>query len=269
MGILNFSKPGPGVNKDAPKKRGFFLYLELLGRKFTKLISLNLLYLLCSLPMIALYFAIFSITLPNLFDISSKLVMLSGFLAIFFTAVLGSGPASAAMAYVLREYSKENHVWLFSTFFSKMKENFKKEMVVAVIDLVFAYVFSFSLIFYIKQSGSLIWFILMLSSILFGLIFMIMHYYIHQLIITFEDKLTDILKNSLLLGLSTFIQCVFLTAFILITIDIVYNELMYLSVIVPVFLTVLILLSFVRFPVEFFVYRTINKTLNLNQKESD
>ena len=269
MGILNFSKPGPGVSKDAPRKKGVFLYFELFGRKFTKLISLNILYFLCSLPMMMLYFLIFSMTLPNLFEISPKLVMLSGFLALLFTAILGSGPASAAMAYVLREYSKENHVWLFSTFFSKMKENFKKEMAVCIIDLAFTYVFSFSLIFYIKQSGSLIWFVLMLASILFGLIFMIMHYYIHQLIITFEDKLKDIFTNSLLFSLSTFIQCVLLTVFILIAVDVVYNELMFLTPVVPAVLILLILMSFVRFPVEFFVYRTINKTLNLNQEESN
>ena len=161
MGLFNYSKPGPGISKDAPKKKGFFLYFELFGRKFSKLISLNILYFLCSLPMMILYFIIFALTLPNLFEISPKLVMLSGFLAFLFTAILGSGPASAAMAYVLREYSKENHVWLFSTFFSKMKEDFKKEMAVAFIDLVFTYVFSVSLIFYNNQSGSLIWFLLM------------------------------------------------------------------------------------------------------------
>lgn len=270
MGLFNYyTKPGPGISKDAPKKKGLFLYLELFTRKFSKLVSLNMLYFICSLPMTILYFLIFAMTLPNLFDISLKLVMLSVFLAFLFTAILGSGPASAAMAYVLREYSKENHVWLISTFFSKMKENFKKEMAVAFIDLVFTYAFSLSLIFYIKQSESLVWFALMLISILFGLIFMIMHYYIHQLIVTFEDTLMDILKNSLLFSLSTFIQCVFLTVFILVFIDFVCNELMFLTPAVPAALIVLILMSFVRFPVEFFVYRSIKKTLNLNQEEPD
>ena len=39
MSIFNrYLKEGPGVEKDAPQKHRFFLFFELFGRKFTKLI---------------------------------------------------------------------------------------------------------------------------------------------------------------------------------------------------------------------------------------
>ena len=119
MGLFNYSKPGPGISKDAPKKKGIFLYFELFGRKLSKLISVNLIYLLCSIPMMILYFLIFLLTLPNFFSFalnSTELtqegityftVILSILLSVLCTATLGSGPASASLAYIFREYSKE------------------------------------------------------------------------------------------------------------------------------------------------------------------
>ena len=38
MGLFfgGYDKAGPGVDPNAPKKKGFFLYMELVTRKFTK-----------------------------------------------------------------------------------------------------------------------------------------------------------------------------------------------------------------------------------------
>lgn len=282
MGLFDYSKPGPGISKDAPKKKGIFLYFELFGRKFSKLISINLIYLLCSLPMIILYFMIFALTLPNLFsfiiqysqmpqnDIAIMQIMLSLVLSVICTVTLGSGPASASLAYIFREYSKEEHVWLWSTFFGKMKKNFKQEMAVAVIDLVFAFVSSFALGFYFNQylaTGSTLWFAITLLLVILSLLFVFMHYYIHQLIVTFENKLKDILKNALLFCMSTLLQCILLLAFILGVIYFVFNYLMMLNPIIPVAVVAVILISFLRFPVEFYVHSAIKRTLKLDEKE--
>ena len=48
--MFNYSKPGPGVEKEEQQKRRFFLFFELFFRKFWKLIQLNLLYLLFWIP---------------------------------------------------------------------------------------------------------------------------------------------------------------------------------------------------------------------------
>ena len=58
MGLFsfNYAKPGPGVDKNAPKKKGFFLYFEIFRRKFFKLLQANMLYFLCSLPFLAIIF---------------------------------------------------------------------------------------------------------------------------------------------------------------------------------------------------------------------
>lgn len=280
MGLFNYSKPGPGVSKDAPKKKGIFLYLEILKRKFTKLFTLNLLYFLCSLPMIILYFVIFLLVMPNLFNNLFPLqeigeenlvvmeLILSLFLSLVFTITLGSGPASAAMAYVMREYSREEHVWLTSSFFGKMKENFKQELVVAIIDLVFAFVCPFAVIFYLNQylsTGSMLWFAMLMLLAVFSFFFVSMHYYIHQLIVTFENKLKDIYKNAMLFAMSTAFQNILLTVFALGILYVVFN---YLNPVVSLFLSMFILITFLRFPIEFFAQNSIRKTIKYEIEET-
>ena len=56
MGFFNYSKPGPGIDKNAPKKKGVALYLELFFRKFWELIRINVLYFIFSIPAFFMYF---------------------------------------------------------------------------------------------------------------------------------------------------------------------------------------------------------------------
>ncbi len=45
MGMFfNYDRPGPGVDKNAPKKKGVSLFFELLGRNISKLLLSNILY---------------------------------------------------------------------------------------------------------------------------------------------------------------------------------------------------------------------------------
>ena len=67
MGLFfNYNKEGPGVPRDLPPKRGLFRFFEILGRKYSKLIGVNLLYFICSLPITAVYFYLSTIVLTAL-----------------------------------------------------------------------------------------------------------------------------------------------------------------------------------------------------------
>ncbi len=283
MGLFNYSKPGPGVDRNAPKKKGVFLYSEIFARKISKLVSLNLLYVLCSLPMIILYFSVFLFTLPSVFDgifrysdmaqgdLAIMYTIFSMFLTILCVVIFGTGPASASLAYVLREYSKEEHVWLTSTFFGKIKENFKQELAIAVIDLLFVFVAVFATGFYAERyfsTGELTWFLMLLVLVIFSLTFMFMHYYIHQLVVTFDNSLKEIFKNALLFSMSTFPVCLILTAFITVLLFAVFN---FLNPVLSLALVVFILICFVRFPVEFYVQSVIKKIVlnNIEEEKND
>lgn len=260
MGLFNYSKPGPGVSKDAPKKKGIFLYFDIFARKFSKLFLLNLLYFLCSLPVIILYFLIFLLMIPDF--------VICLFLSLAFTIVLGSGPASAAMAYVMRQFSREEHVWLTSSFFGKMKENFKQELVVVIADLAFAFVCPFAVIYYLKQywaSGSVLWIAMLVIFAVFSFLFASAHYYIHQLIVTFENNLKNTYKNAMFFALSTVFQNIILTVF---SLGILYLLVDFLDPLILLILSLFILIAFLRFPVEFFSHSSIKKTIKYEIKET-
>lgn len=53
-----FTRPGKGIPKDAPKKRGLALFFSILGREFWNLVKLNLLFVLSCLPVITIPAAI-------------------------------------------------------------------------------------------------------------------------------------------------------------------------------------------------------------------
>ena len=54
MGLFgsNYERAGSGIAKNAPKKKGFFRFFEIFGRKFWKPFELNLLYFVSFLPVI-------------------------------------------------------------------------------------------------------------------------------------------------------------------------------------------------------------------------
>lgn len=54
MGLFSnmYTKEGPGVRKDQPPKKGVARFFEILGRDYGHLLKLNLLFLLCCLPML-------------------------------------------------------------------------------------------------------------------------------------------------------------------------------------------------------------------------
>ncbi|MBR3791319.1 MAG: DUF624 domain-containing protein [Clostridia bacterium] len=279
MGFFNYDKPGKGISKDAPRKKGIFLYFELLGRKFSKLMCVNMLYFLFSIPMMLLYFGVFLFVIPTALNIAfgtldmwqSDALLSQMFLSLFMTLVctitLGTGPASSSMAYVMREFSKEQHVWLWHNFIKKMKENLKKEIAICMIDLLFICFSTIAFAFYLHQylsSGSLIWFILSFVIAFSSLVFALMHFYIHQLIVTFENKLVEIFKNAFLLTLSTLFSCVLLAGFII-------GVNLYLNITIPALvipLAFLVLISFFRFPVEFYVHSVIKKLIPIDENDT-
>lgn len=47
----SYLKEGPGIDKDAPPKTGLALFFEIIGREFWQILKLNLLFVVCALPL--------------------------------------------------------------------------------------------------------------------------------------------------------------------------------------------------------------------------
>ena len=285
MGLFsfNYAKPGPGVSKDAPKKRGIFLYFELLGRKFFKLFQAMWLSAACSIPYLVLMFLFitgvyggyFSNAINSLApagtlsseDISLMMIMLCGFTTVLVYFLWGSGPASAGFAYITRCFTREEHAWILSDFFDKFKENFKQSMILVVLDFVFLFLIPNAAILYwsfYTANNQFFWIILMYVCIMAFVIYTFMHYHIYQIMVTYECKFIDLFKNAMLLALGKSPLNLVLTGICIAVLIAVFN---FLHPIISILISLVILFGLLRYPFEFYSARTIEKIMQNSTEE--
>ncbi len=165
MGLFN-NTTGPGVPKNAPKKKPFFRFWELFGNKFWDFFKINLIYVLFCIPIVTI------------------------------------GPATAAMTALMRNIYLERPQFLFHDFKKEFKKNFKQSVVVGVIDILAAAITTFSIILFLgMEELTTIDSVMFTASIAAALLFLIMNFYIYPQIVALDLKLTDILRNALVLSL--------------------------------------------------------------------
>lgn len=279
MGIFggNYSKAGPGVSKNAPEKNRFFLFFELLGRKFTKLIPLNLMYFVTLLPFIvgvALSLTVNpqiwvdgTINAENfgkmpLFVFTGDIIGL----ALILISIFITGPATCGFTYVLRNMQRQEHTWIFSDFREHFAKNYKQGVVMSLVTvfvptlLYVAYSFyTYSMPYIMPESGTIAliakYFIIIISAI-----FIMMQYYIYVMIVTFDMKLKDILKNAAIFTLAKLPLNIFISIILAIAI---FASIWYFAV--GVICAFIISLSLLGFLIVYSVYPTIDKSMIVTQ----
>lgn len=221
MGIFNtdYSKPGAGVSKNAPKKKGLALFYELFFRKFWKLMQLNLLYILTLIPTFAVIFILSGMISNRLgvrVDALGKFLELGEaeaarisitadllirlIVSLLFTIFWGGGPATAGFVYVLRSFVQEEGVFLASDFFEYLKKNFKQSLAVWVIDIIAFTAMCYAYYFY----GSLQSVLYLLKYVILVLAFFytMVHLFLYHLLITYKLTIGKLYKNAALFALS-------------------------------------------------------------------
>lgn len=159
-----YDKAGPGIPKMPMEKKGIFKFLEVYGRRFWKLMEINLLFLLFCIPIITI------------------------------------GPAIAGMTKVCRNYSQERNAFVYADFIDAFKKNFKQSLAVWLIDLVVIVLSSIGLPVYFQLAQQNKAFFIPLGIYLACLlIYFMMHFYIYLMIVSTNLKFKQIIKNSFLL----------------------------------------------------------------------
>ena len=160
FGLFNYEKEGPGISKNAPKKKTFIVFFETFIRNFWKFITINLVYDLISVP------------------------------------VLTNGLASAGLTNVTRNIARDKHSFGLSDFFDTLKKNWKQALPAGIINtLVYAMLF-FDIYFFWFSSKGIMASVGVGICVCILFIFTVMNYYIWTLMITFKFTLKQIYKNS-------------------------------------------------------------------------
>lgn len=103
----NYDKPGPGVDKDEPKKAAPVRFFEILWRKLSKLVQLNLTFMIPFIVVIALMVGVFLLPIPHFLYATSFFGVLDLYIlyAVTLPLILLS-PFTCGLAYVTQKLRK-------------------------------------------------------------------------------------------------------------------------------------------------------------------
>ena len=189
--LYTFDKAGKGVDKGEPQKKRFFLFFDLYFRKFWKLITLNLEFLLFCLPSF-LVGAVLTLSLPGYFKYLGPLVFIGTL-----------GPAISGMVYILRNFSMERPAFLWMDYVDTIKSNWKQSLAFSMIDAVVIPLLALAVWFYSQRLGDGVMYILMVAVVAsLSLFYVIMHYYMYLMIVTLDLKFKQLFKNAAILSIT-------------------------------------------------------------------
>ena len=278
MGFLGFGtdKPGKGVEKETKQKHRFFIFFDVIFRKFMRFVQLNTIFVGFSLPYLLLMYWFSPLNATTLSYITNAGIgeyinampfedraAFDVMLRLIFTLVIGVmwgvGPVSAGISYVMRNFAREEHAWVFSDFWEHLKKNFKQSFVVMFFDLLILYLSLTAFNFYSHQYTLKPDNIYLIAQGLLGFILVIytfMHYYIYQLMVTYEGRIKNLYKNAMMFAIAKFPQNLVVTILVL---AIIVGMFMLLSIfaflIFAMFFTILC-----KFIIEFYTSEVIRKT---------
>jgi len=237
MGLFNgYIKPGKGVQKkDVAENFGFKRFFTTFGDKFWRIVTLNLLFFLVNCPVFALFarlanvggtpymspahvlfqplhgvrmhgdnpaldalYGVVGVQVPN----NYPTVWTHLLLAIGLLTLLTFGISTAAMTYVQRNFVRREPVDLAQDFFHCIKRNFKQSLLLGLIDVAFLFVIAYDLVSYVYSSQSFGMLILLYLTAFLSIIYLLMRPYMYLMCVTFDLKMTKILKNSWILAIS-------------------------------------------------------------------
>jgi len=186
----NFNKPGPGVNKDEPRKKGAARFFELWTREFGDLVKLNLLLCICILPSLVVFLFGFLVFFPS-----------PAFLLTFIASLLIAFPVGGAVSacvYYITKMMRDDPSYVWYEFKRKFLENYRQAAPAGILCAAFVYaqIILWVSMFLSEQNGDVVWFFAgLFSLIFFGMItpYIFMHFSYIQL------KSLGILKNSILM----------------------------------------------------------------------
>ena len=215
------------IEDTTPNLKYFF---KLFGRRFPRILTLNLMMLVQILPILAaVLIYMWSDTTPtqssNLFaplwgvsqisDAPAVSVWLStlniqtfvpiqtlpniiAYVLLFLVTAITWGWQQVGAAYNLRSMVRREPVYLLSDFFYAIKRNLKQAFIVGFLDFLFLFLLVFDYLYFYMVTGSFA--VDFMFFIIFALIILysIMRFYLYLLLITFDLKTLKLFKNALI-----------------------------------------------------------------------
>jgi uncharacterized membrane protein YesL len=211
-------------------------YFKLLGRRFWKLVTLNLMMLPLIVPALICFYLYVSmrqtpvageVLLPQLLGASAVggapagtlLLDLFGAqqniplfttgtyigmgICIAFT-VITFGWQNVGAAYIVRNMVRGEPVFIWSDYFYAIKRNLKQGFFLGLIDAVAIFTLGFDIVYFWGRTGSFTLDFGFFVTIALIIIYFLMRFYIYLMLVTFDLSIYKILKNALIFSMLGF-----------------------------------------------------------------
>jgi len=228
--LFDMNRDGRGVEKGEDGPRNFRNFFKYFRRKFSTLLSVNLLMVFQLLPIVAAVFVFVTGPTQNtalsvLYPTACSAAFMSpsptndlllatvslqlgvpvynsyvyyviGAIAIVY--VLTFGWQNVGGTYLLRGLVRGDPVFVVSDYFYAIKKNFRQGFFVGLIDVTVIFLLSQNLMFYSQFGDSFLRSVFYMAVIALILVYFTMRYYVYLQLITFNLKTWKIIKNSLI-----------------------------------------------------------------------
>lgn len=228
--LFDMNRDGKGVYEYEDRKPTLKFFFKLFGRKFTKILQINLLMLFQIIPVLIIVFAFFSgnktpsateliyaplygislispsASVTTALDMSSIQMGLPVFTPAFIIVMVciaallavTFGWQNVGAAYVLRGLVRGDAVFVFGDYFYAIKRNLKQGFFLGLLDFLIIVVLALDFSFFFNRGGTfgldLMYFIIFAMIILY----VVMRFYIYLMLVTFDLKTLKIYKNALI-----------------------------------------------------------------------
>ncbi len=225
MNSYYYGKSGKGDyrKEDLPKNR-WQLFWEMLRIRFAGLMRLNLMYAVAWLPVIL-------VTMLSVFAMVSGLsqvneageaVLLTGeearsmltslafgWLLMMIPAITITGPFSAGVSYVTRNWARDEHAFVWSDFKDAVKTNWKQGLLVSFITSLMPIILYVCWTFYGGMTAQSPFFVVpQVLAVMLVVVWFLAAVYMYPLMVTYKLKFKDLLRNAVLLSVGRLPQSV-------------------------------------------------------------
>ena len=229
--LFDMNRDGKGVDPGEDRTPNLKFFFKQFGRKFSKIISLNILTIFQILPIIlALYMYFFaSPTTPTLYypeyaalfgvqetattavnsinvgmysfqlglpTCNTYVYWVIGALAVFMLVTYGWQKVGSI--YVTRGLVRGDSVFVFSDYFYAIKKNFKQGFFLGLIDCIISAVLALDLLYFLDSPQTAFNNFMYVMIIALIILYVVFRFYTYLMVVTFDMKLSKVFKNALI-----------------------------------------------------------------------
>ncbi len=214
MNNYYYGKSGKGdyTKDDLPTNR-WQLFWEMLRTRLSGLCRLNLMYMLIWLPtMIVLMIGVTSI-FSTLMTEEGEIVenapvllqsIIQGTLLLLIPCVGITGIATPGVAYVTRNWSRDEHAFIWSDFKDAVKANWKQGLPISLITGFLPIAVYVGWTFYgeMAETSSALMFLPQVLVLMVGIMWALAVTYMHPLLVSYKLRFRDVLRNAFILAVA-------------------------------------------------------------------